>query len=144
MPVKTPTSAAGKRYESPELKPKWFLLGLMLGIIALFALGFVLMQFLLFELRGAEHQGAARSVAAVQMQGNDAPPLQPQEGHDQVDAQDLAEMRDHVSAVFDQLGWKWDKTTQLRTIPTAVIEAVRHRTATTQPTGTTSAERGAK
>ena len=65
-------------------------------------------------------------------------------GHEMVDAQDLAEMREREGKIFDALGWKWNEPAQRRDVPAGVLEAVRHRPAATQPGGVTSAERGAK
>lgn len=134
---------AFKRYESWELQPKWFVIGLALFAIGMGFLGFVLMRFWRFVEHRADDQSEPRSIVAGKMQPNDGPPLQPQVGHEMTDAQDLVEMRQREGQVFDKLGWAWNESKQRREIPSAVVEAVKNRSSSTQPSGQTSAERGA-
>lgn len=63
----------------------------------------------------------------------DAPPLQPQLGHDSLDAWDLQKMRQQEDDAFRQLGWPRDERHHRFAVPTAIIDALRQKQAATQP-----------
>jgi hypothetical protein len=139
-----PADASTPRYESWDLRQKPFIIGLI-GFALLLALIFgIVLLVHNWIFREAGSLFAPRSIAAGKIESSDAPPLQPQVGHDVSEAEDLTRLRAGESAVFDKLGWKWDDTQQMRTIPPAVLEAVRSRASTTQPGNAASAARGAK
>jgi hypothetical protein len=144
MRAETAAPSYEKRYESWELRPKPFILGLIGFALALAVIFGIVLLVHNGLFRAAGSQFVPRSVAEGKMEVSDSPPLQPQVGHDVSEAEDLMRLRAGETAVFDKLGWKWDESRQLHTIPPAVVEAVRHRPSATQPTAATSAARGAK
>jgi hypothetical protein len=62
----------------------------------------------------------------------DAPPLQPQPGHESIDAWDLRKMRDQENETFKQLGWPEDPTHHRFAVPPAIVESLRQKQAATR------------
>jgi hypothetical protein len=65
------------------------------------------------------------------------PNLQPTEQHNQFPWQDLAQLRQEKTQIFDQLGWKTDPETQTPLIPDAIIAQLRKERPAPAPSSST-------
>lgn len=125
--------AIARGYEARDLRLS-ALVKLFVGFVALFCvLCGGLWWLYRHETRGAA-SGSARS-AAPAVTVTDAPPLQPQTGHEALDAWDLRNMHDQEDATFASLGWKADAKTRRFAVPPELILDLQKRQAAMQPAG---------
>ena len=138
-PAIAPASpAAVKRgYEITDVSPKLILI--LAGVFVIFGLivGIgVWAMYRRFETRPRSMDEPASVLEASQTPRGGVP-LQPQEGHELTDAQDLHAMHARENATFEKLGWHIDEKTGTPQVPASVIAALRARpgptTQTTQP-----------
>ena len=76
----------------------------------------------------------SRSVVAPKTVPSAGPPLQPQVGHESLDAWDLRAMREHEDTTFAAIGWRQDGRTKRFAVPAEIVETLRRRQASSRPT----------
>lgn len=122
-------------YESRDLRIRP-LVALFAGFVVLFAfLCGGLWWFYRVEATQRTAGDVTRSIVRPTTLPNSGPPLQPQVGHESLDAWDLQKMRDQEDATFAAIGWRRDARTKRFAVPADVIKTLRQRQAATRPTG---------
>ena len=126
--------SVARGYESRDLRIRP-LLFTFVGFLALSALicgG--LWWFYSSEMSPRPALEAGRSAVSPSTTPVDAPPLQPQIGHESLDAWDLRAMREKENAAFAAMGWRPDERTKRYAVPADVVDAVQRRYPASRPT----------
>ena len=125
--------AIARGYEARDL---WIsvLVQLFAGFVVLFAV-FCGGLWWLYRHETKNAESGERQSAVDAIASSDAPPLQPQIGHEALDAWDLRKMHDQEDATFRSLGWTADEKTHRFAVPAAVILELQQRQAATRPAG---------
>ncbi|MDB5327467.1 MAG: hypothetical protein JWM57_3036 [Phycisphaerales bacterium] len=125
--------AIARGYEARDVRVS-VLAALFVGFVVLFSVLCGGLWWLYRHETRSVASGSPRSaIDAVTV--TDAPPLQPQTGHEALDSWDLRKMHDQEDATFTSLGWKVDERTHRFAVPPELIHALQHRPAATQPLG---------
>jgi len=134
-----PPSVQRRRYEVRDIRIRWVVGSLVGFAIFFFAMAAGIYWMLHDFARKTAVRDEPNSVVRPSEVARGGVPLQPQEGHDVTDAQDLRAMHDRENAVFQHLGWTWNEQTKAYDPPPGIIAAIQTRqpatAPSTQPTG---------
>ena len=136
--ISGPGAASLQRgYEARDVRAS--VIVLLLAAFALFFAGLCGGLWLLYrhDLK-ADATGRPASVVPASSLRGDAPPLQPQVGHESLDAWDLSRMRAQEDATFGTLGWARDENTHRFVVPSPIVEQLRRKYAASVPTTQTA------